>query len=141
MGRFQPFLYTLPRDIGDFTSGTILAAGVSTPFSLEGGVYIDIYASEDQAETWKFISHIAYGAGPETITNGNDALWEPFLLVYNDSLVCFYSDQTDPNHGQKLVHVTTGDLLTWSEPVSDVTFAAYGDRPGMTTVAYIESSN
>ncbi|KAF7556653.1 hypothetical protein G7Z17_g1187 [Cylindrodendrum hubeiense] len=139
--RFQPFLYTLPRDFGGFAAGTILAAGVSTPFSLEGGVYIDLYASKDQAKTWNFVSHIAYGAGPETIKNGNDALWEPFLLIHDNSLICFYSDQTDPNHGQKLVHVTTSNLLTWSAPVSDVTFPAYGDRPGMTTVAHIESSN
>jgi len=34
--RFQPFLYTLPVDFGGYPAGTILAAGVSCPFSLEG---------------------------------------------------------------------------------------------------------
>jgi hypothetical protein len=69
--RFQPFLYPLRYHFGGFAPGTILAAGVSAPFSLVGGVYIDLYASTDQAKTWTFLSHVAYGTGPETITDGN----------------------------------------------------------------------
>ncbi|KAJ9144196.1 Glycoside hydrolase family 93 protein [Pleurostoma richardsiae] len=138
--RFQPFLYTLPQPLGNFAAGTILAAGVSAPFNLTGGVYIELYASTDEARTWNFVSHVAYGAGPETITNGNAALWEPFLLVYNGELVCFYSDQTDPIHAQQLVHRTTTDLHNWSDPVPDVAFSTYTERPGMTTVAEIKST-
>jgi hypothetical protein len=139
--RFQPFLYTLPVDFGGFPAGTILAAGVSCPFSLQGGVWIDLYASTDIAQTWSFISHVAYGAGPETIANGDRALWEPFLVLYNNQIVIFYSDQTDPAHSQKLVHRTTDDLITWSEPIPDVAYARQTDRPGMTTVAHIESTD
>ncbi|KAL2795768.1 Sialidase [Aspergillus keveii] len=139
--RFQPFLYTLPVEFGGFPAGTILAAGVSCPFSLEGGVWIDLYASTDLAKTWTFISHVAYGAGPETIANGDRALWEPFLILYNNQIVIFYSDQTDPAHSQKLVHRTTDDLVTWSDPVADVAYSRQTDRPGMTTVAHIESTD
>lgn len=137
--RFQPFLYTLPQDFGGFAAGTILAAGVSAPASLSGGVYIELYASVDQAKTFNFVSHIAYGDGPEDITNGHKALWEPFLLMYNGSLVCYYSDQRDPNHGQQLVHTTTEDLITWSTIVPDVVDSNYEGRPGMSTVAHIET--
>ncbi|KAJ5150919.1 uncharacterized protein N7482_010171 [Penicillium canariense] len=139
--RFQPFLFTLPQAMGRYAAGTILAAGVSTPKSLTGGVYIDLYASTDNAATWNFVSHVAYGAGPETTATGDAALWEPFLMVYNNQLVCFFSDQRDPAHSQKLSHVTTTDLVNWSAAVDDVAYANVGDRPGMTTVAHIESTN
>ena len=138
--RFQPFLYTLPQAFGGYPAGTLLAAGVSAPQSLVGGVYIDLYVSKDSAKTWNFVSHIAYGDGPETITSGNAALWEPFLMMYDGQLVCYFSDQRDPAHSQKLSHVTTNNLLTWSAPVVDVAYPAYNDRPGMTTVAYIAST-
>ncbi|KAF9894642.1 hypothetical protein FE257_006530 [Aspergillus nanangensis] len=139
--RFQPFLYSLPVDFGGYAAGTILAAGVSSPFSLEGGVWIELYASTDLAQTWEFVSHVAYGAGPETTANGDKALWEPFILLYNGQITVFYSDQTDPAHSQKLVHKTTDDLQTWSDAVADVAFARQADRPGMTTVAHIESTD
>lgn len=139
--RFQPFLYALPEEFGGYAAGSILAAGVSAPFSLVGGVYIDLYISVDNAKTWKFLSHVAYGAGPETISNGDDAIWEPFLMLDDGKIVCFFSDQRDPAYSQKLVHVTTTDLLTWSAAVPDVVYSTQGDRPGMTTVAHIEPTD
>ncbi|KAJ5375774.1 hypothetical protein N7517_007780 [Penicillium concentricum] len=98
--RFQPFLYTLPDKFGGYAAGSVLAAGVSTPFGLTGG--------------------------------------EPFLMFYEGKIVCFFSDQRDPAHSQKLIHVTTTDLLIWSADVPDVIYPVQGDRPGMTTVAHIE---
>jgi hypothetical protein len=50
-------------------------------------------------------------------------------------MVIYYSDQRDPDHGQKLVHQTSKDLRTWDAPEDDVVYASYRDRPGMTTVA------
>lgn len=70
------------------------------------------------------------------MTNGDKAVWEPFLHLYDGKVVCHYSTQTDPKHAQKLVHVTTTDLRNWSPEVEDVAQPNYGDRPGMTTVAY-----
>lgn len=138
--RFQPFLYSLPTAFGGFPAGTILAAGVSAPASLNGGVRIELYASTDQAKTFNFVSHIAYGNGPETVKDGDQAIWEPFILMYKGQLVVYYSDQRDPAHSQKLVHQTTTDLKSWSGPVEDAVEAAYEGRPGMTTVAYIAST-
>lgn len=137
--RYQPNLYTLPQAIGSYAAGTIIIAGPSVPQDLSKA-YIDVYASTDGAKTWTFVSHIAYGAGPETVTNGNKAIWEPFFLVYNNQLVCFYSDQRDSAHAQKLVYQTTTDLKTWSNPVDAVADSNYDARPGMATVAYIQST-
>lgn len=130
---YQPNFYTLPQAIGAYPKGTILIAGASTPRNLSHA-YIDVYASTDSGSTWSFVSHVVYGDGPETITNDNKAVWEPFLMVYNNQLVCYYSTQTDPKHAQKLSHKTTSDLRTWSAQPN------YGDRPGMTTVAYSPKS-
>jgi hypothetical protein len=51
--------------------------------------------------------------------------------VYKDKLVCYYADQRDPKHGQKLSHQTTSDLLSWSALVNDVADSNYNNRPGM----------
>ena len=61
--------------------------------------------------------------------------------MYQSQLVCFYSDQRDPAHGQKLVHQTTTDLKTWYAPVDDVAYANYSSRPGMTTVTSLPNGS
>ncbi|KAF4780775.1 hypothetical protein HER10_EVM0002231 [Colletotrichum scovillei] len=132
---YQPFLYELPQPFGGFPQGTILLAGVSTPRNLSQA-YIDLYASTDQGKAWTFVSHIVYGPGPETIAQGDKAVWEPFLLMHEGELVCYYSTQVDPDHNQKLSHKTTKDLRQWSDEVDDVAQADAGVRPGMATVAY-----
>ncbi|KAJ5080921.1 hypothetical protein N7456_013631 [Penicillium angulare] len=138
--RFQPFLYELQNSWGSYAAGTILAAGVSTPANLSGA-YIELYASTDSARTWTFVSHIAYGEGPELVTNGDKAIWEPFLLEYGDAFVCFFSDQRDSAHAQKLVAVTTSDLVNWSDDFDVVAYSEYDDRPGMAVVAHIQSTD
>jgi len=121
------------ESIGGFPVGTVLATGNSAS---NNGTRIDLYASTDKARTWKFVSHIAQGGRPNT-TNGADPIWEPYLLVYNHSLVAYYSDQRDPKHGQKLSHQVSTDLVNWGPVVNDVAYDLYIARPGMTVVAYI----
>lgn len=132
---YQPFLYTLPEDFGGYAAGTILIAGTSTPRTLSAA-YIVIYASEDSGQTWSYVSTVAYGAGPELVTNGDKAIWEPFLLLHNGEMICYYSDQRDAKHAQKLVYETSTDLKTWSGPTNVVAVEPYSRRPGMATVAY-----
>jgi hypothetical protein len=131
--RYQPFLYELPRNWAGWQKGTIFLAGSAIPTNLSS-THIELYASEDQGKTWKFVSHIAAG-GEAVPDNGLTPVWEPFLMLHGNKLVCYYSDQRDPSYGQKLVHQTTQDGLTWSAVVDDVTMPVYTDRPGMTTVA------
>ncbi|KAF2770370.1 BNR/Asp-box repeat protein [Teratosphaeria nubilosa] len=131
--RYQPFLYELPEDFACFKKGTVLLAGNSIPQDLSQ-TQIDVYASEDQGTTWKFVSHVARG-GEALPDNGLSPVWEPFLLMYEGQLVIYYSDQRDPAYGQKLVHQVTSDLVTWGPVVDDVAYSTYDDRPGMTTVS------
>jgi hypothetical protein len=131
--RYQPFLYLLPEPIGGLPANSILLAGNSIPTNLSN-TQIDLYSSTDNGCTWKFISHIAAG-GAAIPDNGVPAVWEPFLLFYQSELICFYSDQRDPQYGQKLVHQNTSDLVSWSAPINDVTYPNYTDRPGMAVVA------
>lgn len=133
--RYQPFLYYLPESIGRYPAGTILCAGNSIPANLSK-TQIDLYASRDDGYTWEFVSHIAAGGEAEP-DNGLTPVWEPFLLAYEGKLVCFYSDQRDPAHGQKLSHQVSADLLHWDAPSDDVAYPTYTDRPGMTTVTHL----
>ncbi|KAH6983627.1 Sialidase [Ilyonectria sp. MPI-CAGE-AT-0026] len=130
--RYQPFLYVLPQQIGNLAKGTILLAGNSIPTDLSK-TKIDIYASTDSGKTWSFVSSVASG-GKAVPNNGETPIWEPFLMVYNNQLVCYYSDQRDSAYGQKLVHQTSSNGLTWGSVVNDVRGTAYSQRPGMTTV-------
>ena len=130
--RYQPFLYRLPHPIGGYNKGTILCAENSIPTNLSN-TQIDLYASRGNGYTWEFVSHIA--AGGEAVPNdGLTPVWEPFILMYQEKLIVYYSDQRDPAHGQKLVHQVSYDLKTWEAPVDDVAYADYYARPGMTTV-------
>ncbi|KAH8897294.1 glycoside hydrolase family 93 protein [Thozetella sp. PMI_491] len=133
--RYQPFLYELPVPFGGFPAGTVLLAGSSIPTDLSQ-TQIDLYASTDKGHTWSFVSHIAAG-GRAIPNNGETPVWEPFLMIYKDQMVCYYSDQRDPAHGQKLVHQTSSDLRTWDYPVDDVAYANYTSRPGMTTITQL----
>ncbi|KAF4853385.1 hypothetical protein CGCSCA4_v002511 [Colletotrichum siamense] len=130
----QPALAELTEPLGGYPAGTILATGNSWS---ENGTRFDIYASTDGAKTWEFVSLAAEGGRPNT-TNGADPVWEPYLLIYNNSLVCYYSDQRDPLHGQKLAHQRSFDLRHWEPVVNDVAYAEYARRPGMTVVTYVQ---
>lgn len=133
--RYQPYLYLLPEPIANYEAGTIFLSGNSIPTNLSQ-TQIDLYASTDGGVTWEFVSSIASGGEAEP-TNGLTPIWEPFLMLYEGSLVVYYSDQRDPAHGQKLVHQTSTDLVHWADPVDDVAYANYTARPGMTTVTQL----
>ncbi|KAF9078796.1 BNR/Asp-box repeat protein [Rhodocollybia butyracea] len=137
--RYQPFLYELPSAFAGFAAGTILCAGNSIPADLSA-TQIDLYASTDKGLTWSFVSHIASGGVAEPI-NGDTPVWEPFLMLFEDEMIVFYSDQRDPNFGQKLVHQTSADLLTWGAVVNDVAVDVFDDRPGMTTVTLMPNGS
>ncbi|KAG5927761.1 hypothetical protein E4U42_001808 [Claviceps africana] len=137
--RYQPFLYVLPQSIGQLPKGTVLLAGNSIPTDLSK-TKIDLYASKDAGKTWSFVSSIAHG-GRALPNNGETPVWEPFLMVYNNQLICYYSDQRDTAYGQKLVHQASSDAVSWGPVVNDVTGTTYTERPGMTTVAGLPNGN
>jgi len=132
----QPFLYELPRAFGGLPKGAVLCAGNSLDSS---STNIVLYASVDEGLTWQFLSTVAVG-GPPIASNGNTPVWEPFLLLHRDRLLCYYSDQRDPDYGQKLAHQASADLRHWGEVVDDAVGDVYAERPGMITVAQVHSS-
>jgi hypothetical protein len=132
----QPFLYELPRAFAGLPKGAVLCAGNSLDSS---STRIVLYASVDRGLTWQFLSTVAVG-GPPSTENGKTPVWEPFLLLHRDRLVCYYSDQRDPRHGQKLAHQTSRDLRHWGPVVDDAVGEEYSQRPGMTTVAQVHHS-
>ena len=130
----QPFLYELPRAFAGLPKGAVLCAGNWLgDFS---STKIELYASLDGGVTWRFLSTVAEG-GPPIPENGNTPVWEPFLLLHRDRLICYYSDQRDPKYGQKLAHQTSRNLRTWGPVVDDAVGTDYSQRPGMTTVAQV----
>lgn len=62
-------------------------------------------------------------------------------MVYKHQLIVYYSDQRDPEQGQKLVHQVTSDLETFGPVVDDVAYSTYDWRPGMTTVSLLPDGN
>jgi len=137
--RYQPHLYVLPGQLGDLPAGTVLLSGSAIPTDLSS-THIELYASRDQGQTWEFVSHVADG-GEALPNNGLTPIWEPFLFYLDGALTVFYSDQRDPAHGQKLVHQTTTDGLTWGPVVDDVRYSNFTARPGMPTIAQLKDGN
>ncbi len=170
----NPYLYTLPQDVGNLKQGTLLLASIVsgddyyykehkaadpswTP-SNDGDrkdLAIALYSSTDEGATWKVVNVIATGgwqggsagATGQNISNANtnkqvDPLWEPYLMVHKDKLVCYYSDENDytgfnastgvptldpandtakDSLGQILAHRTwDGRSAAWSAPVVDL---------------------
>lgn len=166
----NPYLYVLPQSVGNLASGTLLMA---TVVSGDDYYYLDqkktnpnytpthdgdrsntaiaLYASTDSGSTWNVVNIIATGSwsnganypATENTYHQNDPVWEPYLMVYNNQLVCYYSDENDytgynsstgaltidpanatatDSHGQVIAHRTwDGSSSAWSSAVVDVT--------------------
>ena len=89
-----------------------------------------VWASTDVGRTWFFLSSCAH-------TDSQQGVWEPdFSLAADGSLVCHYSDETDPtHHSQFLAHAVSRDGgQTWSAGAPTVALNDASLRPGMATV-------
>lgn len=133
--RYQPVLYELPRDFAGLAAGTLLLAGNAIPSDFSS-TNIVVYSSVDGGRTWEFRSVVddggpaVYDPSPYSTTT---AVWEPFLDLVDDVLVCHYADERRKNEGalQALVHRSTRDLQTWSDLTVDFATADRYQRPGM----------
>ncbi len=130
---WMPFLYELPVDIGNYKAGTIILAATSRNRSGEDFEIstITLYASTNLGKSWKAFCNVDTAGGLSW------GVWEPFL-IYDEGtkrLYCFYSDDSDPNHDQKLVYKYTTDLKNWSELKECVACADPALRPGMISIA------
>ena len=129
----NPFLYVLPQAIGSMPAGTILLAGIVSPPD-RSATSIQLYKSNDDGFHWTWVSEAALGGGEWGSANPTP-IWEPYLIVANNKLIVYYSDERDKTaHDQKIVHQTSANGLSWGPVVEDVAMADRALRPGMPVV-------
>ena len=129
---YQPYLFELPEDIGEFKKGTILLGACTRTINPTHTIMVMHY-STDVGKTWKTWGNIDVGGAYHPDPLKTDGVWEP-VFIYEEStkrLYCFYSDETDPDHSQKLVYKYTTDMKTWSEKYDAVACENKMLRPGM----------
>jgi hypothetical protein len=145
MLRGQPCLYELPRKMGEFPAGTVMACGngVSADPAKRP---LDVAVSSDGGNSWRYLSTIAVG-GPGIYDPASRAgfrqeqspIWEPYLYMdASGHLVAYFSDERDKKSGysQLLDHVVSPDGgRTWGALVYDVAIPDGLTRPGMAIVA------
>ena len=146
-----PHLYELPEDLGNFKAGTVFLAGVSKDAVKTSELTvtaITLFYSTDAGSTWKAFATL------DTAGGKGEGVWEPFLIYDDGKLFCFYSDDSDPMHDQKIVYKWTSDLVNWhgadgaqdctvkptaqtkyGEPYEAVACRSQKFRPGMASIA------
>ncbi|HYQ59272.1 MAG TPA: sialidase family protein [Draconibacterium sp.] len=136
--KYQPVLFELPKQIGDFPAGTILCAGNMIPED-NSSTELTLYKSSDGGKNWDFVSSIVEGGRAIYNPELNESpVWEPYLYLDDeDNLICYYSDEQrkSQNFNQHLCHrVSTDGGKTWGEEVIDVAVPDMTTRPGMPIV-------
>ncbi len=126
---WNPFLFELQKECGNYPAGTIILAACSVDPEHNKESYIRLYFSTDGGENFSQGVVVASAGGLE------EGVWEPFLLQLDDGrLVCFYSDDSDKDHSQKIVYKTSADAENWSESTNIVATDIFAERPGMPVV-------
>src|SRR5262249_18161098 len=106
-------------------SASIGGATPSAPMSIRA------WASRGGGRSWSALATIATGAVPRS----SGGLWEPeFSMLDDGSLVCHFSDETDPAHSQKLTARRSTDGVLWNQARDTVALTPTGARPGMANV-------
>jgi len=124
-------LYELPAQVGNYPAGTLVYSSGSINYSVRSEIWI--WYSTDCGKTWKQTSKIAEGGcvNPVGTWPKQSGVWEPFTWYEDGYLYCFYSDDSDPAHDQKLVYKRSKDGVNWSTLVEVCAFEDPNDRPGM----------
>ena len=179
----NPYLYVLPQAVGNLAAGTLLMATVvsgddynyldqkatnpnytPTHDGDRSNTAIALYSSTDSGSTWNILNIITAGSwsnganhpATENTYHQNDPVWEPYLMVYNNQLIAYYSDENDytgynsttgvptldPNNNttpdpslQILAHRTwDGVSSSWSGPVVDVSGTTATNSSGYTEI-------
>lgn len=126
---WNPFLFELEKPCGNYPEGTVLLAACSIDGNHKSKSHIRLYFSIDGGFTFTQGVVVATAGGIE------EGVWEPFLLQLDDGrLVCYYSDDSDPDHSQKIVYKISSDARNWSNAVDVVATDVFEERPGMPVV-------
>jgi hypothetical protein len=125
-------LYEVPRAVGSLAAGTLLWAGSFGKDVQSQPMSIFVWSSVDVGRSWTFLGTVYTATVPRGTHTG---LWEPeFAMLADGTLVCHYSDETDPAHSQKLVEARSSDGVSWGSYTNTVALTATGARPGMANV-------
>ncbi len=129
---WNPTLFELSKPCGDYPAGTIILAACSVDPEHEKESHIRLYFSLDGGYTFDQGVIVASAGGLD------DGVWEPYLVQLDDgSIICFYSDDSDPEHSQKIVYKHSKDAENWGNSVDAVTSENPEDRPGMPVVTQL----
>ena len=129
-------LFELPRAVGGLAAGTLLWAASVGGDTQGQPMSIPVWSSADAGTTWTRLGTVVTAGKPRS----SGGLWEPeFSVLADGTLVCHYSDETDPAHSQKLVEVRSSDGVTFGGATNTVALAAAGARPGMANVRRLPS--
>jgi hypothetical protein len=145
MLRGQPALFELPRRMGEFPAGTIMAAGNGPPASDSTRRTLDLAYSVDGGKTWAYLSTIASGgeghydpSDRAGLLRDQDPIFEPYLYMDSSGhLVAYFSDERYKKDGysQLLDHeVSIDGGRTWGPLVYDAAIPDGLTRPGMPIV-------
>ncbi|MDT7838014.1 sialidase family protein [Aquabacterium sp. OR-4] len=125
-------IFELPQAVGALPAGTLLWSASVGQETADQPMQLPVYKSLDAGRSWSLLSRCGLGRGPRGSLGG---VWEPeFALAPDGSLLCFYSDETQPTPDQNLMLVRSRDGLTWSEPQPLFTTQPHNARPGMAVV-------
>lgn len=130
LNEWMPFLYELPEDMGKFEKGTIILAATSVYGEGVTDSTVTLYSSTDLGRSFNAFCNVDKAGGTDW------GVWEPYLIFEEETgrLFCFYSDDSDPEHSQKLVYRYSTDLVNWSEKYECVACKDSSLRPGMVSV-------
>ncbi|HWZ90797.1 MAG TPA: RICIN domain-containing protein [Polyangiaceae bacterium] len=124
-------LYELPKAIGALPAGALLWSASVGWLQTTDPMRLPIWSSVDGGKTWSLLATIIASA----IYTLHHGVWEPeFSMLDDGTLVCHFSDETDPAHSQKLAAASTKDGVTWSPQKDTVSLTDAGLRPGMAIV-------
>lgn len=142
-------IYELPVKIGDMPAGTLLYSYNSVNYGnredrKSGHSILAVWRSFDCGYTWEEYVVIDEAGG---ILEG---VWEPFMTYCKEDgyLYCIYSDDSDPDHDQKISYKRSKDGVNWEgedgkigtgtaidvEPVDMIAMDFFECRPGMPVV-------
>ena len=121
-------LFELPCQVGDMPAGTVLLSGCCIDKAQDTKTHISIWRSFNGGKNWEQYSIVGEAGGL------GEGLWEPCIVYENGSLYCFYSDDSDPAHDQKLVYKKSTDGVNWGDAVECVALEDPTLRPGMISV-------
>lgn len=135
-------IYELPAKVGDMPAGTLLYSHNVVDYDRFS--VIAVWRSFDAGHTWEEYTMIDEGGGL------HEGVWEPFMIYCEEDqyLYCFYSDDSDPDHDQKIVYKRSKDGIHWEgkdgkvgtgtgkdvEPVDVIASNEAEDRPGMPVI-------